>query len=89
MGADCVCEQLRNLRQSKDGFRKSVELHLGQSLYRGSHALHGGTTGDEPMGSFSPFALLTIGNTVLVLLYLVLELDKLLLTGGPVGFQLG
>ena len=88
MIVDCFRKQSLNLRQSKDGFCKSVELHFGQSLYRGSHALHGGTTGDESVGALSPFAFLTVGNPVFILLHLVLELDKLLLTGGPFGFQL-
>ena len=89
MRLDCFRKQSLNLRQGKDGFCKSVELHLRQSLYGGSHALHGGTTGDEPVSALLPFAFLTIGNPVLVLLHLVLELRQFLLAGGPLGFQLG
>ena len=89
MGMDCFRKQSLNLRQSKDGFQKSVELHLGQSLYRGSNTLHSGTTGDEPMGALLPFAFLTVGNAVFVLLCLVLELNKLPFTGGTFVFQLG
>ena len=86
---ECFCEQMLNLRQSKDGFRKRVELHFRQSLHRGSHAFHSGTTGNEPMGALSAFAFLTVGNAVFVLLYLVLKLGKLLFAGGPFRFQLG
>lgn len=89
MGMDCFRKQSLNLRQSKDGFRKSVELHFCQSLHGRSHAFHGGTTGDEPVGAFSAFAFLTVGNPVFLLLYLVLELDKLPFTGGFLRFQLG
>ena len=89
MSMECFRKQSLNLRQSKDGFRKSVELHLGQSLYRGSHALHGSTTGDEPVRALSAFAFLTIGNPVFVLLHFVLKLSQLLLTGCLLGFQLG
>ena len=89
MGMDCFRKQSLNLRQSKDGFCKSIELHLGQSLHRGSNALYSSTTGDKPMGSLSPFAFLTISNAVFVLLCLVLELNKLPFTGGTFVFQLG
>ena len=88
MGMERFCKQSLNLRQSKDGFYKSVELHLSQSLYRGSNALHSSATGNEPMGALSSFAFLTIGNPIFVLLHFVLKLGKLLLTGGPFGFQL-
>ena len=88
MGMDCFRKQSLNLRQSKDGFCKSVELHLRQYLHRGSNTLHSGSTGNEPMGSLSPFAFLTVGNPVFILLHLVLELDKLPFTGCPLGFQL-
>ena len=64
MGMDCFRKQSLNLRQSKDGFRKSVELHFCQSLNGRSHAFHGGTTGDEPVSALLPFAFLTIGNGV-------------------------
>ena len=60
MGMECFRKQSLNLRQSKDRFCKSIELHLGQSLYRGSHALHSGTTGDEPVSALSPFAFFTV-----------------------------
>ena len=86
---DRFCEQPLNLRQSKDGFRKSVELHLRQSFHRGSYAFHGSATSDEPMGALSPFTFFTVGNPIFVLLHFVLKLGKLLLTGGPFGFQLG
>lgn len=89
MGMDCFRKQSLNLRQSKDGFRKSVELHFCQSLHGRSHAFHGGTTGDKAVGALSPFAFLTVGNPVFILLYLVLELDKLPFTGGFLRFQLG
>ena len=89
MGMDCFRKQSLNLRQGKDGFCKSVELHLGQSLYRGSHALHGGTTGDEPVSALSPFAFFTVGNPIFVLLHFVLKLGKLPFTRGSFGFQLG
>ena len=89
MGMDCFRKQSLNLRQSKDGFCKSVELHLRQYLHRGSNTLYNCATGDEPMGALSPFAFLTVGNPVFILLYLVLELDKLPFTGGSFGFQLG
>ena len=88
MGMDCFRKQSLNLRQGKDRFRKSIELHLGQNLCRGSNTLHGGTTGDEPVGALLPFAFLTVGNPIFVLLHFVLKLGKLLLTGGPFGFQL-
>ena len=68
---------------------KSVELHLGQSLYRGSNALHSSATGNEPMGAFLPFTFLTVGNAVFVLLHFVLKLGKLPFTGCPLSFQLG
>ena len=89
MIVDCFRKQSLNLRQSKDGFCKSVELHLRQSLYGGSHALHGGTTGDEPVSALLPFAFLTVGNPVFILLHLVLKLNKLSFTRGSFGFQLG
>ena len=41
------------------------------------------------MGSLSPFAFLTVGNPVFILLNLVLELNKLPFTGNSFGFQLG
>ena len=86
---DCFRKQSLNLRQCKDGFRKRVELHLGQSFHRGSYAFHGSATSDEPMGALSPLAFLAVGNPVFILLYLVLELDKLPFTGGFLRFQLG
>ena len=89
MGMDCFRKQSLNLRQSKDGFCKSVELHLRQYLHRGSNTLYNCATGDEPMGALSPFAFLTVGNPFFILLYLVLELDKLPFTGGFLRFQLG
>ena len=89
MGMDCFRKQSLNLRQSKDGFCKSIELHLSQIFHSGSHALHGGTTGDEPVRALLPFAFLTVGNPVFILLYLVLELDKLPFTRGSFDFQLG
>ena len=89
MDMECFRKHSLNFWQGKDGFCKSVELHLGQSLYLGSHALHGGTTGDEPVSALSPFAFFTVGNPIFVLLHFVLKLGKLLLTGGPFGFQLG
>ena len=89
MVVDRFCEQPLNLRQCKDGFRKRVELHLGQSFHRGSYAFHGSATSDEPMGALSAFAFLAVGNAVFVLLYLVLKLGKLLFTGCSFGFQLG
>ena len=89
MGMDCFRKQSLNLRQGKDGFCKSVELHLGQSLYRGSHTFHSGTTSDKPMGAFLPFTFLTVGNAVFVLLRFVLKLDKLPFTGSSLHFQLG
>ena len=89
MGMDCFRKQSLNPRQSKDGFCKSIELNLGQSFHRGSHALHGGTTSDEPVSAFLPFTFLTVGNPVFVLLHLVLKLNKLPFTRGSFGFQLG
>ena len=89
MGMECFRKQSLNLRQGKDGFCKSVELHLRQSLYRRSHALHGGTTGNEPMGALASFAFLAVGNPVFVLLHFVLKLNKLPFTRGSFGFQLG
>ena len=89
MGMDCFRKQNLNLWQSKDGFRKSVELHFRQNLHPRSHAFHSGTTGDEPVSALSPFAFFTVGNPIFVLLHFVLKLGKLLLTGGPFGFQLG
>ena len=89
MGMECFRKQSLNLRQSKDGFCKSIELHLGQSLYRRSNALHSGTTSDKSMSTLSPFAFLAVGNPVSILLYLVLELDKLPFTDGTFGFQFG
>ena len=89
MGMECFRKQSLNLRQSKDGFCKSIELHLGQSFHRGSYAFHGSATSDEPMGALSAFAFLAVGNAVFVLLYLVLELDKLPFTDGTFGFQFG
>lgn len=89
MGMDCFRKQSLNLRQSKDRFRKSVELYLSQNLHRGSHAFHSSATGDKSMRALPPFAFLTIGNAVFILLRLVLELSQLLLTGCPLGFQLG
>ena len=88
MGMDCFRKQNLNLWQSKDGFRKSVELHLRQNLHRGSHAFHSSATSDEPMGALSTFAFLTIGNAVFILLHFVLKLDKLPFAGCPLGFQL-
>ena len=88
MGMDCFRKQSLNLRQCKDGFRKRVELHLGQSFHRGSYAFHGSATSDEPMGALSAFAFLTIGNAVFILLHFVLKLDKLPFAGCPLGFQL-
>ena len=87
MGMDCFRKQNLNLRQCKDGFRKSVELHFRQNLHPRSHAFHSGTTGDEPVSALSPFAFFTVGNPIFVLLGLALELSQLLLTGGPLGFQ--
>ena len=89
MIVDCFRKQSLNLRQSKDGFRKSVELHLRQNLHPGSHAFHGGTTGNEPVSTLSPFAFFTVGNPIFVLLHFVLKLSQLLLTGCLLGFQLG
>ena len=89
MGMDCFRKQSLNLRQSKDGFCKSVELHLRQYLHRGSNTLHSGSTGNEPMGALSPFIFLTVGNPVFILLHLVLKLNKLPFTRGSFGFQLG
>ena len=89
MGMDCFRKQSLNLRQSKDGFCKSVELHLRQYLHRGSNTLHSGSTGNEPMGALSPFALFTVGNPIFVLLHFVLKLNKLPFTGCPLGFQFG
>ena len=88
MGMDCFRKQSLNLRQSKDGFCKSVELHLRQYLHRGSNTLYNCATGDEPMGALSPFAFLTIGNAVFILLHFVLKLDKLPFTGGFLRFLL-
>ena len=89
MRVDCFRKQSLNLRQSKDGFRKSVELHVCQSLHGRSRAFHGGTTGDKAVGALSAFAFLAVGNAVFILLYLVLELNELPFTGGSFGFQLG
>ena len=89
MRMDCLRKQSLNLRQSKDGFRKSVKLHFRQSIYRGSYAFHGSVTGDKPMGAFSPFAFLTISNAAFILLCFVLKLGKLPFTGGSLCFQLG
>ena len=89
MSMDCFRKQSLNLRQSKDGFRKSVELHFRQNLHPGSHAFHSGTAGDEPVSTLSPFAFLTVGNPVFILLHLVLKLNKLPFTRGSFGFQLG
>ena len=89
MGMDCFRKHSLNFWQGKDGFCKSVELHLRQYLHRGSNTLHSGSTGNEPMGALSPFAFFTVGNPIFVLLHFVLKLGKLLLTGGPFGFQLG
>ena len=89
MRVDCLRKQSLNLRQSKDGFRKSVELHLRQSLYRGSHALHSSATSDKPVGALSAFAFLAVGNPIFVLLHFVLKLDKLTFTSGTLRFQLG
>ena len=89
MSMDCFRKQSLNLRQGKDGFRKSVELHFRQIFHSRSDTLHSGTTGDEPMGALSPFAFLTISNAVFILLCFVLKLDKLPFTGCPFGFQLG
>ena len=89
MGMDCFRKQNLNLWQSKDGFHESIELHLRQNLYRGSNTLHSGTTGDKSVRALSPFAFFTVGNPIFVLLHFVLKLGKLLLTGGPFGFQLG
>ena len=89
MIVDCFRKQSLNLRQSKDGFRKSVELHLGQSFHCGSNTLHGSATSDKSVRALSPFALLTIGNPVFVLLGFVLKLDKLLFAGGSFSFQFG
>ena len=86
---DRFCEQPLNLRQCKDGFCKSVELHFRQNLHRGSDAFYGGTAGDEPVGAFLPLAFIAVGNPVFVLLCLVLELNKLPFTGGTFVFQLG
>ena len=89
MVMECFRKHSLHLRQCKDGFRKSIELHLRQSLYHGSHALHSSATSDEPVSALSPFAFLTVGNAVFILLNLVLELSQLLLTSCPIGFQLG
>ena len=89
MDMECFRKHSLNFWQGKDGFCKSVELHLGQSLYRGSHALHSGTTGDEPVSALLPFAFLTVGNLVFILLHLVLKLNKPSFTRGSFGFQLG
>ena len=88
MIVDCFRKQSLNLRQSKDGFRKSVELHLRQNPHPGSYAFHSSATSDEPMGALLPFAFLTIGNAVFVLLHFVLKLNKLPFTRGSFGFQL-
>ena len=87
MRVDCLRKQSLNLRQCKDGFCKSIALHLSQIFHSGSHALHGGTTGDEPVSALSPFAFLTVGNPVFILLHLVLKLNKLPFTGGTFVFQ--
>ena len=79
MRSSYLRKQSLNLRQSKDGFRKSVELHLRQSLYRGSNTLHSSATGDEPVRALPPFTFLAVGNPVFILLCLVLKLGKLLL----------
>ena len=89
MRMDCLRKQSLNLRQSKDGFRKSVELHLCQSLYRGGHTFHGGSTGDEPVRALSSFSFLAVGNAIFILLHFVLKLSKLPFTGCPLSFQLG
>ena len=89
MGMDCFRKQSLNLRQSKDGFHESIELHLRQNLYRGSNTLHSGTTGDKSVRALSPFTFLAVGNAVFVLLHLVLELGKLPFTDGTFGFQFG
>ena len=89
MGMDCFRKQSLNLRQSKDGFHESIELHLRQNLYRGSNTLHSGTTGDKSVRALSPFTFLAVGNAVFVLLHLVLELNELLFVGCPLSFQLG
>ena len=89
MDMECFRKHSLNFWQGKDGFCKSVELHLRQSLYGGSHALHGGTTGDEPVSALLPFAFFTVGNPIFVLLHFVLKLNKLPFTRGSFGFQLG
>ena len=89
MGMECFRKQSLHLRQSKDGFCKGIELHLRQIFHSGSHAFHGGTTGDKSVRTLSPFALLTVGNAVFILLHLVLELGKLPFTDGTLGFQFG
>ena len=89
MSMDCFRKQSLNLRQCKDGFRKSVELHLRQNLHPGSHALHSSATSDKPVGALSAFAFLAVGNPVFVLLHFVLKLNKLPFTGASLRFQLG
>ena len=89
MDMECFRKHSLNFWQGKDGFCKGIELYLGQSLYRGSYTLHGGTTGDEPVSALLPFAFLTVGNPVFILLHLVLKLNKLPFTGGTFVFQLG
>ena len=89
MGMDCFRKQSLNLRQSKDGFHKSIELHLRQIFHSRSDTLHSSTTGNEPVSALSPFAFLAVGNAVFVLLHLVLELGKLPFTDGTFGFQFG
>ena len=89
MSMDCFRKQSLNLRQSKDGFRKSVELHFRQNLHPGSHAFHSGTAGDEPVRALSSFSFLAVGNAIFILLHFVLKLSKLPFTGCPLSFQLG
>ena len=57
-------QQSPDFRQSKNLFRKRIELRFAQSLYQWCNALHGSPSGNEAVRPFLPVSLLIIGFSV-------------------------
>ena len=89
MFVDPFHQQALDLRDGKSFFSKGVKLGFGQNLCQRGHALHSGSTSDQPVRPFPAVAFLVVAAAVFKLLLFVPELGKLALIGGDLGFQIG
>ena len=87
--ADGLHKQALDLRQGEGFFRKSIKLGFAQNLCQRGHALHSGSTSDQPVRPFPAITFLVVASAVFNLLLFVPELGKLAFIGGDLGFQFG